>query len=102
MAALPALKVAEGQPLKMSMNRSIEHLDVWQLLFCGLLSSWQMAGQGPFITSLCVYFQFRITNRVVNPRVRTRGWVGYGYDPGQKIGEWVHGFIPMTHPPLHG
>ena len=40
--------------------------------------------------------------RVVNPRVRTRGWVGYGYDPGQKIGEWVHGFIPMTHPPLHG
>ena len=45
---------------------------------------------------------YKVRIRVVNPRVRTRGWVGYGYDPGQKIGEWVHGFIPMTHPPLHG
>ena len=69
MAALPALKVAEGQPLKMSMNRSIEHLDVRQLLFCGLLSSWQMAGQGPFITSLCVYFQFRIDERTATRSV---------------------------------
>ena len=32
----------------------------------------------------------------MNPRVKTRGWVGYGYDPGQKFGEWVHGY---THDP---